>query len=132
MGNTPPDWEIDNALLEGDGDVWVIQGEKNPKGELQGTWTDPVLAVSISKQSAPVAKDNYIEIRYRKSLSKPDAPVVIDVAAREVVFHSWRHYYAARMADRMTADQVSRVTGHNSRAVFEEAKANATIWACPR
>jgi integrase len=44
----------------------------------------------------------------------------IDAKARGIVFHSWRHYYAARMADRMTADQVSRVTGHKSKAVFEE------------
>ena len=44
----------------------------------------------------------------------------IDAATRGIVFHSWRHYYAARMADRMTADQVSRITGHKSRAVFEE------------
>jgi integrase len=44
----------------------------------------------------------------------------IDAAGRGIVFHSWRHFYAVRMADRMTADQVSRVTGHKSRAVFEE------------
>ena len=43
----------------------------------------------------------------------------IDADERGIVFHSWRHYYAARMADRMTADQVSRVTGHKSRAVFD-------------
>jgi integrase len=48
------------------------------------------------------------------------AGIGIDAAARGIVFHSWRHYYAARMADRMTADQVSRITGHKSRAVFEE------------
>ncbi|MDR1319444.1 MAG: tyrosine-type recombinase/integrase [Treponema sp.] len=44
----------------------------------------------------------------------------IDAAGRGIVFHSWRHYYAARMADRMTADQVSRITGHKSKAVFEK------------
>ena len=48
------------------------------------------------------------------------AGIGIDAGARGIVFHSWRHYYAARMADRMTADQVSRITGHKSRAVFEE------------
>jgi integrase len=48
------------------------------------------------------------------------AGIEIDATARGIVFHSWRHYYAARMADRMTADQVSRITGHKSRAVFEE------------
>jgi integrase len=44
----------------------------------------------------------------------------IDAAARGIVFHSWRHYYAARMADRMEADKLQRITGHRSKAVFEE------------
>jgi len=48
------------------------------------------------------------------------ASIGIDAKVRGIVFHSWRHYYAARMADRMTAEQVSRVTGHKSRAVYEE------------
>jgi integrase len=43
----------------------------------------------------------------------------IDAAARGIVFHSWRHYYAARMADKMSAEEVSRITGHKSRAVFD-------------
>jgi integrase len=48
------------------------------------------------------------------------AGIGIDAQEREIVFHSWRHYFAARMADRMPADQVSRITGHKSRAVFDE------------
>jgi integrase len=44
----------------------------------------------------------------------------IDAAARGIVFHSHRHYYAARMADIMTAEKITRITGHKSRAVFEE------------
>ena len=44
----------------------------------------------------------------------------IDAKARNIVFHSHRHFYAARMADKMTADEVSRITGHKSRAVFDE------------
>jgi integrase len=43
----------------------------------------------------------------------------INSQARNIVFHSWRHYFAARMADRMSADEISRVTGHKSRAVFD-------------
>jgi integrase len=46
--------------------------------------------------------------------------VGIDHEKRRIVFHSHRHYYAARMVDRMTAEQVSRITGHKSMAVFEE------------
>ena len=50
----------------------------------------------------------------------------IDSKARGIVFHSHRHYWSARMADRMTPDQVSRVTRHKSRAVFDEYAAHLT------
>jgi integrase len=43
----------------------------------------------------------------------------IEYKARKIVFHSWRHFYCARMADRMTAEQIQRVSGHKSRAVFD-------------
>jgi integrase len=44
----------------------------------------------------------------------------IDWKERNIVFHSWRHYWAARMSDRMTAEQLTRITGHKSRAVFDQ------------
>jgi integrase len=44
----------------------------------------------------------------------------INAKERGIVFHSWRHFYAARMADVMDADQVSRITGPKSRAIFDE------------
>jgi len=43
----------------------------------------------------------------------------IDYKARGICFHSHRHFWAARMADRMEADKLSRITGHKSRAVFD-------------
>jgi integrase len=43
----------------------------------------------------------------------------IDWKGRNIVFHGWRHFYAARMADIEAADKVSRITGHKSRAVFD-------------
>jgi integrase len=43
----------------------------------------------------------------------------IDWRTRNIVFHGWRHFYAARMADIEAADKVSRITGHKSRAVFD-------------
>ena len=46
--------------------------------------------------------------------------VGIDASARGIVFHSHRHYYAARMSDKMTAEQITRITGHKSRAIFDE------------
>jgi integrase len=55
-----------------------------------------------------------------KGLNSACSLAGIDAAARGIVFHSHRHYYAARMADKMTADQITRITGHKSRAVYEE------------
>jgi integrase len=55
-----------------------------------------------------------------KGLKDVCARAGIDMAARGIVFHSHRHYYAARMADVLTADKITRITGHKSRAIFEE------------
>jgi integrase len=38
--------------------------------------------------------------------------------SRRVGFHSWRHYYAARMADRLESRKVMLATGHANEAVF--------------
>jgi integrase len=37
---------------------------------------------------------------------------------RNVVFHSWRHFYAARMADKLDSRKVMLATGHTTEAVF--------------
>lgn len=39
--------------------------------------------------------------------------------ARGVVFHSWRHYFSARMADRLDARTVMLATGHKTAAMLE-------------
>jgi len=36
-----------------------------------------------------------------------------------VLFHSHRHFYAARLLDVMTADKIMRISGHKTRAVFD-------------
>ena len=38
---------------------------------------------------------------------------------RAVSFHSWRHFYAARMADKVEARTLMLATGHKTRAVFD-------------
>ena len=43
----------------------------------------------------------------------------IDLTGRNIVFHSWRHFYASRLADKMEAEKVQRITGHKSRTVFD-------------
>jgi hypothetical protein len=43
----------------------------------------------------------------------------VDWRVRNIVFHGWRHFYAARMANIEAVEKVSRITGHRSRAVFD-------------
>jgi len=38
---------------------------------------------------------------------------------RGIVFHSWRHYYSARMADHLDKRSVMSATGHTSESVFD-------------
>jgi integrase len=122
VGNDPCDWLVDIPHKTSKYDsLWMIRGEKDKNGNLQGNWSDPVqVDDKISVSSIQKAENgNFIEIRYRWSSEKPEPPMVIDTKARRIVFHSHRHYYASRMVDRMTAEQVKRLTGHKSQAVFE-------------
>jgi integrase len=48
----------------------------------------------------------------------------IELAGRKVDFHSFRHYYASRMLDKAEAEQVMRITGHRTKAVFETYSAH--------
>ncbi len=43
----------------------------------------------------------------------------VNAVERGIVFHSWRHLYAARMADRMDAKKIMRATGHATESVFD-------------
>jgi integrase len=40
-------------------------------------------------------------------------------AKRNVVFHSWRHFYASRMTDKLEARKVMLATGHKTESVFK-------------
>jgi integrase len=61
-----------------------------------------------------------------KGLVRAMAAAGIDTTGRKVDFHSFRHYYASRMADRMAADQVARITGHKSKAMAEHYQSHIT------
>jgi integrase len=54
------------------------------------------------------------------ALDKELAAMGVDRRARNICFRSWRHFYAARMADAEEAEKVSRITGHKSLAVYKE------------
>jgi integrase len=39
--------------------------------------------------------------------------------SRNVLVHSWRHYYSARMSDELEARKIMLATGHANKSVFE-------------
>ena len=53
------------------------------------------------------------------ALHKEFLAMGIDRRGRNICFHSWRHFYASRLADIETAEKVSRITGHRSQVVFD-------------
>ncbi|MCL2186878.1 MAG: site-specific integrase [Treponema sp.] len=82
--------------------------EENPFGP------EGFIFYSTNKEK-PIYKNNLLN-----GLHNALSSIGIDAVERGIVFHSWRHYFAARMTDIMTAEQVSRITGHKSKAVFKE------------
>jgi hypothetical protein len=81
VGNNPSGWTADPVLAMGAdteaSSLWMIQGEKNAMGELQGTWSDPVQvqeAVHPKACSAVTVSGNHTEIRYRREKARPETP----------------------------------------------------------
>jgi integrase len=121
MENHPPEWKADpSGMLEG-GTLWVIEGRRDKKGNLQGGWSDPEAVNGIVLVAGRITDTdgNYTERLYMRAVAKPEKPVAIDCKQRKICFHSHRHFYCARLADKMTAEQIQRVSGHKSKAVFE-------------
>ena len=45
--------------------------------------------------------------------------ILAEYSARSIDFHSWRHWYAKTMADRLDSKAVQRATGHKTAAMLE-------------
>jgi integrase len=114
--NNPLGWSREPP--KGDGQLWAIKGEKNSFGDLVGEWGEPEQAEGLKStdREKTEIRNHYVEYLYLRSDTKPDKPKGIDTGERKIDFHSFRHIYAARMADRMAADKVAKVTGHRSKA----------------
>jgi integrase len=113
--NSPPGWH--KEVPTGDALLWMIKGEKKADGELQGSWSEPEAVKSIREYIPDsVSKEgSHIEYLYKRAEEKPESPTGININGRKIDFHSFRHIYASRMAGRIAADKVAKVTGHRSK-----------------
>jgi integrase len=48
----------------------------------------------------------------------------VDPTVRNLVFHSWRHFWVSRMANFMAINQVALVSGHKTKAMAEHYAKN--------
>jgi len=76
VGNNPNGWVTDPSAAEGDGSLWMVRGEKNARGQLQGEWVTPVKVaekdlLSVLNTIPAAAKGDHIEIRYRRCIQGP-------------------------------------------------------------
>jgi integrase len=119
--NHPPDWKAEPFGTAEDGTLWAIEGRRDKDGNLQGAWSDPEAVNRVISPDGRIAdmNGNYTERLYTRAVTKPEKPAAIDYKQRKICFHSHRHFYCARLADKMTAEQIQRISGHRSKAVFE-------------
>jgi integrase len=106
-------------MPDGNDPLWYIRAEY-VKGALQGPWSKPVPADEL------LVREEGYEYFFTRSETPPLRPFFIDLTGRKVDIHSFRHYYASRMADRVAADKVARITGHRSKAMAELYQAHVT------
>jgi len=57
--------------------------------------------------------------KYVTASDEAKAKAIDGWKTRNIVFHSWRHFYAARMADKLEARKIMLATGHKTESVFD-------------
>lgn len=92
------------------GDGFVFFGEK-PNKPWDQHYPLKALKKMLVRMKAGEHKDEKVQMEKDEEAEKY-------WQKRNVVFHSWRHFYAARMADKLEARKVMLATGHKTEAVF--------------
>ena len=126
MKGTKTDLERTVPVLASMRDALLHLAKRNPNGVGPATY----VFWSSGDPDRPMEPDRLLKglrrALLRLKLSEKDRKDPAKVAAawqfwqnRRVVFHSWRHYFAARMADRLEKRKVMLATGHATGAVFD-------------
>jgi integrase len=100
----PPRWSKSPQNEKRQCSTWVSRRKNN-----NSPWSEPELMEKIDQSGT----DHFI---YCQSNTKPPTPLFIDLNSRKLDFHSFRHSFSTRLAERMESDKVAKVTGHRSKA----------------
>jgi integrase len=107
ISKLPPGWVVYPEKAKGKGPLWASICERN------SPWSEP----------EPFKDEKLYESSYRaiycRNQTRPPMPLFIDLEKRKLDFHSFRHAFATRMAERMEADKVAKVAWHRSKAAAQ-------------
>ena len=111
----PLGWVTKSEEATGNGALWVTTAGKESKG-----WAEPQAA------DAEIREEEGYKYIYCRSAEKPERPLYLDLENRKLDFHSFRHAFSTRMAERMEADKVAKITGHKSKAAAKIYQGHVT------
>ena len=46
--------------------------------------------------------------------------IEVDYKVRNIIFHSWRHFFCSKMTEKIDGEKIAKVSGHLSEAVFKK------------
>jgi integrase len=113
ISRNPPGWHKDYSNEVKNGSFWVSKRKNNTP------WSIP----------EPIGETNHDEtdyLIYCESDTKPPTPLFIDLESRKLDFHSFRHSFSTRLAERIEADKVAKIAGHKSKAAAKIYQGHVT------
>jgi integrase len=70
------------------------------------------------KNAMDIVNNEYKEAAKKAKLENPE--IHIDYKKRNIIFHSWRHWFVSKLTEKIEGEKVAKVSGHLSEAVFKK------------
>ena len=70
------------------------------------------------KEAMDTVNAEYKKAAKKAKLEKPE--IYIEYKARNIIFHSWRHWFVSKLTEKIEGEKVAKVSGHLSEAVFKK------------
>jgi integrase len=70
------------------------------------------------KEAMDTVNAEYEKAAKKANLEKPE--IFIDYKSRNIIFHSWRHWFCSKLTEKIEGEKVAKVSGHLSESVFKK------------
>lgn len=79
---------------------------------------DPQVILDGLKDTMERVNEQYKKAAQKEGREK--AEIAIDYKARNITFHSWRHWFCSKITERIEGEKVAKISGHLSESVFRK------------